>query len=715
MQGSVIRALVELITNSDDSYNRLEGVGECKKGIIEILYNKEAQRGFFGVRDYAAGMSIEEVRDGLTKYGAATSGMQRGQTVRGYFGQGAKDALAGMSNGRICTFKDGKFVEYSIFIKNGKIRGTIDGPVPATQKHRSLHKVDGNGSIAYFEVDREIAGRIPRFETLRKDLSNSYLLRKIMTNPRRKVVAVDEKGGVIRQLKYQMPRGEEVLSEDFTINYSKFHEFHIHNSIWRSDHELTQMGDDREGGLLLVDEDDAVLGISLFRYDSEPLAARFFGEVKIGEFRRLLKAEEPVLREERDGLVNRHPFCQILIPEIEKRIEKKVKEERLRRQKQSQSKIDREEARRYKKAFSILNKIAEIEVQSVTNLGKDPSTQLERPQNGFCLYPESAQITVGKRYAFELRLDTNVVRHGSIVRLSSTNTKIRVLTPDMKVSAQDGSGILSKYVTVEGSEPNVDGILRAVSANSLSEAKIFVVPEKGTLLYEEGLEFEPGSLTLHPNRTRKAYLLVYVKIIQGGSQVTISSDNGSIHVSKHQIIVSEADAKRHVAKYELELWGEGVGQAGVITAECGSFIALLEVHVRSKREAPEKNRKGMFNEPEFVYDSEPTQRTSYSSETGTVNVYVNFPSVKHYLGGDCRYRKTLPAQVLVADLVAERCFYEMAKCKVGTRVGVTLGPQAVPDRIQRDARELSCKYGKLVHEALVDEALVKKTRNGFDE
>jgi len=40
MQGNVIRALVELITNSDDSYIRMEEKGEIREGKIEIEYGK---------------------------------------------------------------------------------------------------------------------------------------------------------------------------------------------------------------------------------------------------------------------------------------------------------------------------------------------------------------------------------------------------------------------------------------------------------------------------------------------------------------------------------------------------------------------------------------------------------------------------------------------------------------------------------------------------
>jgi len=71
--------------------------------------------------------------------------------------------------------------------------------------------------------------------------------------------------------------------------------------------------------------------------------------------------------------------------------------------------------------------------------------------------------------------------------------------------------------------------------------------------------------------------------------------------------------------------------------------------------------------------------------------------------------KTLPAQVLVADLLAERCFLEIARKKVESS-GAIIRTEAKPDRIQRDAQELSLKYGKKVHEALVDQNLVSESR-----
>lgn len=708
MQGDVIRALVELITNSDDSYTRLESENKPCRGVIEIICTREGRCATFSVRDFAEGMSIEDVRSSFKKYGGATSGMKAGKRVRGYFGQGAKDALVNMVDGKICTFKEDMFVQCDLFFKDNNPMYKIGDTVPATAELRRAHNIGANGTVAYFKADPDKGVSVPRFNTIHQRLANTFHLRRIMSNSSRKVFLWDKKRDERRRLFYRKPKGQEILHEDFKVSYHKYGDFPVEIEVLRAQKELSQIGDERDGGLILLDEEDVVLDLSLFKYDNEPLAARFFGEVKIGRFRELLEKEEPVLSEERVGLVRRHPFCQKLIEEIEKRLGHLVEEEKLRRQKQDQTKIGREEATRYRKAFRMLNEIAEQEAEAVTILGDKRSDELEEPPNGFCLYPPSAEIAVGKRYAFELRLNTEVVPHGSVVKVTCRNPKIQVHTSEIPISAEDGGGILSKYITIEGTESGIEGIIQACVKERISAATVFVVPPKDELL-GEGMVFQPQSLTLRPNQPRKVQLVVYVKIIEGGSVISIHSENDSIHVSKNKIVVNEADALKHVAMYEMVIWGDQVDQNGVIVAECDTWMALMEVRIRSKEEKERKGRKGLFKEPEFSNDPQPLQRTSYSPETGQIIIYVNFPSVKHYLGENCLYRKTLPAQVFAADLMAERCFHEIARKKVESS-GAILRPEAKADRIQRDAYELSRKYGKKVHEALVDQKLLKEGR-----
>ncbi len=140
-QKDAVRAVLELISNSDDSYRRLEEKGINHDGLIEVLYSKDGSCGQFSVRDAAEGMSYDEVSAAFRKYGAATSGLKDGKSVTGFFGTGAKNALAGMTDGRICTFNDNAFCDLRIFLDDNCLKGTIEGPHPATENLRSMHGI----------------------------------------------------------------------------------------------------------------------------------------------------------------------------------------------------------------------------------------------------------------------------------------------------------------------------------------------------------------------------------------------------------------------------------------------------------------------------------------------------------------------------------------------------------------------------------------------
>ncbi len=64
--------------------------------------------------------------------------------------------------------------------------------------------------------------------------------------------------------------------------------------------------------------------------------------------------------------------------------------------------------------------------------------------------------------------------------------------------------------------------------------------------------------------------------------------------------------------------------------------------------------------------------------------------------------------MLIADLIAERCFFEMARAK---KRDVAISPEAIAERIQRDVQDLSRKHGRRVHMALVDASLLKKDQS----
>ncbi|MHB8071464.1 MAG: hypothetical protein ACYDHF_05895 [Candidatus Cryosericum sp.] len=709
MQGNAIRALVELITNADDSYVRLFGRGSQNVGTITISYAKNGYDGLFSVRDFAEGMSYAKVTETLTKYGGSTSGSSEGKLVRGYFGQGAKDALAGMEDGRICTFKNGEFTECRLFIKDGKPRYELDDAQKPTPSLRKMHGIPGNGTVAYFRQVSSPQSHVPQFDRVLELVSENYMLRKILMNPLRRVELVSDKAPEPRILRYVPPQGEQLLEEERDLDVSGQGTFRISTTIMRARNELRQTGDDRDGGMLILDEADVVLDISLYRYDNEPLASHLFGEVHVGGFRRLLNAEEPVLRDEREGLNPTHPVCSAIIKTIESQLAKAVKMEQARQQREALSDADPEERRRHQEACRLLNEIAEKEIDDTIQLGRDPGQARIPPPGGIALYPPEAKITVGKRYSFEVVVNSGVVPGGSKISVRSLASHLKIVTPSIHVSDSDSAnGMWTKHVTVEGITPGVRDTLECTVEQCTASATVSIEAEI-PLLLEEGMVFVPESVTLRPNETRQVRLYMNRHRLPEQSLIRISSDKPTVTVFPDTIRPSGELDLGQVTFEEISLCGARTDEDAVITAQCGNSMALLDVRVRSKMPSPPSGHSGMFSEPDFNNEADPLQPSSYSPELGQVVIYTLFPSVEMYLGPSCVHRAALSAQIRVADLITEKCFQEIAR-RMAERQGAVYGPEGIPDLVQRNINILSKKYGRRLHELLVDQSLLKRDR-----
>lgn len=715
IQGNVIKTLVELITNSHDSYTRLEESGDTTSGEIFVIYEKVGNRGNFSVIDYAEGMSYEEVKTKLTKYGVATSGLMNGFSVRGFFGQGAKDALISMIDGEIHTIKNGMYTCCKLFIKDKKPYYEIQPSIPVTEKIKKELSVSSNGTVAKFSADPEYGITVPHLSTIQEELANNYQLRKILMNEDRFLRLITSSEKKPRLLKYKSPPGKEMRSDRFNIKYGNYPEFYVNLSIWRSEKELTQNGENRKGGILITDENGNVLGISMFKFENEPLASHFWGEMEIEGFRELLKNEETVLKDERssDGLATNHPFCKELIKRTEDFLQIIIDEEKKRKEKESIIQMDNESRERFKKAFNILNEIAELEAKDVDNLGGDMINELEPPPDGFCLYPSSATVTVGKKYNLRLRIDSKKFKANSLIKIKSTHKALKLTTNEILLNIDSKEKIVDKHITFEAIEPNEMGRIIAELGKKITFSEISTIPEK-EFLYSEGMVFVPQTITLHPNKPKKVELYIYTKIIPGGSNIRITSDNSSINTSTDEIIVNDALAEKHIFKISIDVWGNSIDERGLISAEYENCsLALLDVKVLSELEKEVKGFKGIFKDYEFNFESDPLQRVSYSHETGKIIIYGEFPSVKYYIGDLGKYSSTLSAQVFIADLVSETCFKEIARRKV-EKSGALINPSGMPEMINRETFDLSRKYGYKLHQVLVNQELIREDRLKVD-
>jgi hypothetical protein len=178
----VVRALVELITNVDDSYHRLEDAGTATTGRIIIEVQRRYTDSLLRVRDNAEGLTGNDMDVKVGHYGEATSGFQEGRSVRGLWGRGLKDAFFGLGRGSVASIRDGLFNRCSLAIKNGKpIYEREKGIRSSRAIRRQYGLASGNGTVTEIVVSRSNI-RIPQFDPLRRMLEKHFELRAIMSD-----------------------------------------------------------------------------------------------------------------------------------------------------------------------------------------------------------------------------------------------------------------------------------------------------------------------------------------------------------------------------------------------------------------------------------------------------------------------------------------------------------------------------------------------------
>jgi len=703
IQGNPIRALVELITNSDDSYKIIEQEGATADGRIEVGY--DTTDGFFFVRDYAQGMNIKKVRESFENYSKLTSGIDKDKNVRGFFGTGAKDALAGMSEGILHTFHEDEYVQCKMWLDEvnqlhyqfnegyTKAECLPNGALKATAKIRKLYGIPGNGTYACFKcVDQK-----PRFNTVHEGIQGNFNFRKIITNKARKITLMDIDADRVRRCRFDLPTGDEILNDDFIIPYGTFGDIPIHMSVSRSKNELIQNGEGRTGGLIILDEKGTVLDLTLFKFDNEPLAMHYFGEVIIGKFRPILLSEQAVLSIARDGLTRRHAFNILLIKEVEARISKLIQEDKS-LQKKIVLKSPPEEARRIRRSLDILNEIMLKETDEVINLGQTMTDKMVPPPGGIAFSPNAINCTVGKVYSLELRWDTKVIHHGGTIQLSCSNSKIEFTPSHIYLDNDSGVGIVRHSITVTSAVAGETGILSAITTEKVyTEVKVNIVPEEshGEELKQFGLVFTPAHITVKSGSTRNIELEAYTKRIPDGTIIRLKPSSDSIELSHKRFVFDSSTAKRNVVKLEFQVTAWGDGESAIVEAfaeDCPGVERILSVEIDNTIVSRQKKlRNGAFSEVEFNDEENPNEDVAYSSEEGQIVIYTNFPSNKFFLGENCISRAALAGKIRIGDLCYKCAFREIAKRRIDKTVVLT--PEALLEKIERESLKLQKKYG----------------------
>ena len=311
VRGDPVKSLVELITNSDDSYRRMGVKNDPSYGRIIITMGRAECS--FAVVDYAEGMSGESMDECVGTYGSDESGLKNGHSVRGFYGRGLKEAILGLGFGDVKSIKNGSL--YECFLHEDGTYARNERRHASVSDYLELGIPHGNNGTRV-RICAAHAKRMPPWAWMSYALSHHWSLRDIMQSPRRRVILSN--GERTEILRYEPPTGKLVLSKrripipDFKAT--------LDLNVYMAEGPLSQEGYARSGGIIIRSE-NAIHESTLFRFDYNPYASRIFGDAHCAFIDELMRRGELVVNDKRDGLDHHHPFTKSLQRVIENQLQ----------------------------------------------------------------------------------------------------------------------------------------------------------------------------------------------------------------------------------------------------------------------------------------------------------------------------------------------------------------------------------------------------------
>ena len=484
----VIRALVELVTNCDDSYRRIEDNSGPMKGTIVIEVQRKDRNSVLRITDFAEGMSGEDMDVRVGKYAEETSGLQQGQSVRGFWGRGLKDAVFGLGYGSAVSIKDGQLTRCTLHMVDGIPKYERYDPTNASNALRkSVQIPKGNGTIVEIVVSREEVG-VPQIENLRRQLQLHYELRELMQNKNRNIVLryLDSSGRKIKkemELEYRLPLGQKLIDEELPI---PGFDAKARLVLCRSEELLStqaEEGDYAEAGFVVV-SDGSAIGLSMLKFEGNEFAEKFYGKIECDYIRKLMERGEPITTATRDGLNWRsHQFAKALKAAVEKKVEPFIVEEQKKANARKQEITDKRLRERLERVVDQLNEIAKEELgkSGGAELGSGkPGKQPYLPSSGFGFVPEYYSVQVAKRSTLLLRAAVpDVIESGSALQVQSSSSAISVLTPSTTIERiPDFPGIGQAHIEIEGAQVGAEGIITASFDTLRADAYVNVISKR---------------------------------------------------------------------------------------------------------------------------------------------------------------------------------------------------------------------------------------------
>lgn len=605
MMGDVVRGLVELITNADDSYGELEFNGlSTRSGIISIsVKRRRGKNSTIQVRDRAEGMVLEEMVSKLKRVGGITSNFleTKGAKTRGLMGRGSKECVV-FGNLTFKSIKDDIFSE--VVLKKPATFIPVNKR-PARETDRlELDIPSGNGTVVMLEVEPSFP--IPIHKSLVKDLPRYYSLRDIAASQKRKLELIDEGNlGQKNNLIYIPKEGKTELDNIFIV--PGYPEAKAHMVVQKSENEIEIDTDSPywEGGVL-IQSSYAIHGITSFSRDIEnnPYFKHYFGRLSCSyidilaieyEKREKEKATQDSNNPSRiidplrsEGLSHNHPFTKALYAEAARYIKILLKRDEETAARQTKNIENKKTTDRLKKLGSEIGKFIKDRTESLDDIDDEYYlNDSDIKAGGMIVIPGGAKIPLGEERKFYAYVKTILQQENKFILLS-TDSKAVVLSSEKEGLIEKGNGIYYASFSVKGIEYNNNVKIKVEWGNIEKYIAIAIVDKDEIRPYVVDFSFEKNEYKVREGKQKEIRILAkWPDFVHERVDCTVTGDNDKfleITGRRTRLIYTGFDDGTGIAIGKVRLYGKKTGGPTIIkTALNGKEITTKVIVLPPKQ------------------------------------------------------------------------------------------------------------------------------------
>jgi len=472
---TLIDGIVELVTNSDDSYKLLEEKGEVT-GQITIYVNRK-KGGICEnliVKDLAKGMTKEDLEKAIV-FGGETSGFALGKSVRGLFGRGLKETIIALGEGEIRTVQNGKLCRTKVWFDKKTKKPQYDDELLKCIEDT----FEENGTEISIRITNEKI-KIAEYETFKDQLSKHYALRDINSSKNRRMTLrfedIKRRTTHDSAIAFSYPQGNKRIEKE--ISLPKYGD-KAKVTIYESTAPLESPRNNPYGlAGILIKTKGAILDNKLFKFENDPAALYFFGEAICDDLETRLRGGETELIDiNRGGLEWRHEYCQDLEDEIGRIFEPLIFEKKKSLEKKPEKEITEPTKKMLRKLCSLLNDLAKKELEELEELPVEPEPNIKR----LVLVPDRANIQKDKPRVFSIYAPAEMIQiEGSETQIKSDSLDIHPLATMVKLEKHPKypEKIWYRYFKLIGKAENAEGTITATLGSEKAFATVKVAPSK---------------------------------------------------------------------------------------------------------------------------------------------------------------------------------------------------------------------------------------------